>query len=786
MASLVKHGGIAWRFAVLGGATGGLALSPAAPAGSAGIARAMLALGLAAAVGLVVARPGDRGAAPSAWLALFALAAAACGLAVGALRLAAIDRGAFRGPVGRPTTARGFVTAVPRRSQGQVRARIQTDDGRLAVESPEPVGDLPIGSQVKATGTLRDPAPWEAAYLARYGIRQVLAADRLRLTGRRRRGPVALVDRIRDRAEVALGSGTPEAEAALLRGFVLGEDDRIDAATVDDFKRSGLAHLLAVSGENVILLALLAMPLLALLGIPVRARLLCVLALIAIYVPLTGAGPSIQRAGVMGAAGVVAALAGRPRTRWYAILLAAFVTLAINPRASGDAGWQLSFAAVIGILLWAKPIRDRLLGPLGHGGDHKQVAGWLRGLAEGAGVTIAATLSTAPLMAHDFGAVSLASLPANLLALPAVAPLMWVGMLAALVGQLPWLPVQPLTGLAGLLAAYVAQVAHWLGSPGWATASVSLAGPAEVLAAYIALAVALWVVLGWARRRAQLGRPSARTRTLVLAICLGVWGLAVVGLRWSGGTTAEPVAGLRVVVLDVGQGDAILLDPADGEPVLVDGGPPGADLRRQLEEEGVSRLAAAVVTHDQSDHAGGIAELFGSFPVHRLLYGQRGPDLIRDARSAGVRAMPIAEGSEVDSGSLRMEVLWPPRALLEGPPPDDLNRAALVLLARWRRFGMLLTADAEAESVPIDAGPIEVLKVAHHGSDDAGLEALLDRSMPRLAVISVGADNPYGHPSAATLATLAEHQIPTLRTDQLGEVTIDVRRGGWRVETEDG
>ena len=172
-----------------------------------------------------------------------------------------------------------------------MRARIQTADGRLAVESPEPVGDLPIGRQVKATGTLRDPAPWEAGYLARYGIRQVLDADRLRLTGRRRGGPVALIDRIRDRAEVALGSGTPEAEAALLRGFVLGEDDRIDAATVDDFKRSGLAHLLAVSGENVILLALLAMPLLALLGIPVRARLLCVLALIAIYVPLTGAGP---------------------------------------------------------------------------------------------------------------------------------------------------------------------------------------------------------------------------------------------------------------------------------------------------------------------------------------------------------------------------------------------------------------------------------------------------------------------------------------------------------------
>jgi competence protein ComEC len=785
MASLVKHGGIAWRFAVLGGATAGLALSPAVPVGSAGIARSMLALGLTAGVCLAAARPGDRGAARGTWLALLALAAAASGLAAGALRLAAIDRGAFQGPIGRPTTALGFVTAVPRRSQGQVRIRIQTADGRLAVESSEPLGDLPIGHQVRATGTLRDPEPWEAGYLARYGIRQVLAADRLRLTGRRRGGAAALIDRIRDRAEVALGSGTPEAEAALLRGFVLGEDDRIAAATVDDFKRSGLAHLLAVSGQNVILLALLAMPLLALLGIPVRARLLCVLALIAIYVPVTGAGPSIQRAGVMGAAGVVAALAGRPRSRWYAILLAAFATLAINPRSSGDAGWQLSFAAVIGILLWAGPIRDRLLGPLGHSGDRGRIVGWRRVLAEGGGVTTAATLSTAPLMAHDFGAVSLASLPANLLALPAVAPLMWLGMLAALVGQLPWLPVQPLTGLAGLLAAYVAQVAHWLGSPGWATASVPLPSPAGVLAAYAVLALAVWVLLGWARRRTGLGGPL-RLKPLLLAICLGIGGLALAGQPWSGGTTAVPAAGLRVVVLDVGQGDAILLDPADGEPVLVDGGPPGADLRRQLEDEGISGLAAAVVTHDQSDHAGGIGELVGSFPVHRLLYGERGPDLLRDARSAAVPAMPIAQGSEVDSGSLRIEVLWPPRGLLEGSPPNDLNQVALVLLARWRRFGMLLAADAEAESVPIDPGPIEVLKVAHHGSDDAGLGPLLDRSAPRLAVISVGEHNPYGHPSAATLATLAERRIPTIRTDEQGEVTIDVRRRRWRVETEGG
>jgi competence protein ComEC len=779
----VRTGPIAWRFAALGGATVGLAGAPALPAAGADLAHALLALAASAGLGLAVSRPRTGRGAHGVWLVLVALTAAAAGLAGGALRAAAIDEGAFAGPTGRPASARGFVTAVPHRSRGEVRVRVQTADGRLLVTAQEPVPDLPIGREVKAGGVLRDPAPWEAGYLARYGIHEVLVADRLRLTGRRRGGLAALVDGVRDRAEVALGSGTPEPEAALLRGFVLGEDDRIDEATVDDFKRSGLAHLLAVSGENVMLLALLAIPLLALLGVPLRARLLCVLALIAIYVPVTGAGPSIQRAGVMGAAGVVAALAGRPRSRWYAVLLAAFITLAINPRASGDAGWQLSFAAVVGILLWAGPVRDVLLGPLGADGP----SGWRRAIAEGAGVTIAATLATAPLMAHDFDAVSLASLPANLLALPAVAPLMWLGMLAALAGQLPWLPVQPLTGLAGLLAAYVAQVAHLLGSPGWARATVSLPGLAGVLAAYAALGLALSALLAWARRRKGLGRAPSAIKPLLAGLGAALCITALLRLGSPDGTTTGSSPGLRILVLDIGQGDAIVLDPADGEPVLVDGGPPGDDLRAHLASDGVSGLAAAVVTHDQSDHAGGIEELLGSVPVHTLLYAQPATDLLQEARAVGVRTMSIAEGSEVDSGSLRLEVLWPPRALLgHQTAADDPNRLCLVLLARWRGFEMLLTGDAEAEAVPIDPGPVDVLKVAHHGSDDPGLDALLDRSVPRLAVISVGADNPYGHPTPQTLATLAEHRVPVLRTDEDGDVTIDVTAGDWRVETDDG
>jgi competence protein ComEC len=146
--------------------------------------------------------------------------------------------------------------------------------------------------------------------------------------------------------------------------------------------------------------------------------------------------------------------------------------------------------------------------------------------------------------------------------------------------------------------------------------------------------------------------------------------------------------------------------------------------------------------------------------------------------------MRMAAGGVLRSGGLRIEVLWPPPTLLAAPlAGDDPNTQALVLLARWRDFSMLLTADAEAEAVPLDPGPVDVLKVAHHGSEDAGLDALLDRISPRLAVISVGADNPYGHPTPATLATLAAHHVPTLRTDRDGTIVLDVGRHSVAVAT---
>lgn len=582
-------------------------------------------------------------------------------------------------------------------------------------------------------------------------------------------------DQIRERAAAGLGRGMPAREAALARGFVLGEDEEIDGRTEEDFRRSGLSHLLAVSGQNVTLLALLAMPVLGAFGIPLRERLLWVLGLIAVYVPVAGAGPSIQRAGVMGALGVLATLAGRRSSRLYALVVAAAVTLAVDPGIAADVGWQLSFAAVLGILLLASPLREALAARLGSGP-------WRRALAEGVAVTVAATLATAPLIAFHFETLSTTTLAANLLALPAVAPAMWLGMAVGGLAQVPGLPLEPLNGLDALLLAYVARVASWCAAPGWAELRVHLGGWG-LAASYAGLGLTL-LGIRLLRRHLGEGTNAGRRRLRPGPVAAAV--LLVLALAWlpSGAGSAAPAGrGLRVEVLDVGQGDAILLQPAGAPAVLVDGGPPGDGLARKLEEAGVESLGAAIVTHDQSDHAGGIEDLLGAVPVGRLLFARLDRGAIARAAAAGAEPERIAAGQELRSGKLRLRVLWPPPELLTAAVPgQDPNRLALVTEARWGGFEMLLTADAEAESVPLDPGPVDVLKVAHHGSDDAGLGDLLDRTRPQLAVISVGEGNPYGHPTAGTLATLRRHRVPTLRTDEDGTIVIDVVGGSFSVD----
>jgi competence protein ComEC len=770
-------------------------------------------------------------AALLAWRPVAALAAA-CAVLAGALvadaRGEALGPGALSAAIGADISADVvLVEPVRTRANGSAVARVRIVRAAPAADSPVEVGshsagslsaDASAGLGTRLAGALavarsldgRVPAGADVgrvlrvrarvaelgrsdAYQRRRGAHAALVLHDWSLTGARRGGLAGGLDAARDRASYALGRGLAAPEAALVRGMVLGQDEQIPADTRTAFERSGLAHLLAVSGQNVLLLCTLVLALGAIGGLPLRTRLLLAMAVVALYVPLTGAGPSIQRAGIMGVAGLVAALAGRPASRWYALGLAAAVTLGLNPAAAGEPGWQLSFAAVAGLLALAPPIRDGL--------QRRRVP---RAVAEILAVTVAATLSTGPLLAFHFEQVSVVSLPANLAAAPAVPLLMWLGMLAMAVGQVAPALAEPLNQLNAPLLAYVDWVAATAAAPQSAMVPVRLGGPGAVAVTYgLGAALLVGLVRAWraarpltaSRVRAGPGTGLGGRRlataggvaAALAAACLALAG----GLPASSGVAPPRPGELVVSFLEVGQGDATLLQ-LDGSAVLVDTGPPGGPILRRLDEAGVGRLDALVLTHAQTDHEGMALPVLRRHRPRLVLNGGDGWDstvqsgLPAAVGAVGSRVLAAHAGQVLSLGKLRFRVLWPPSPPPGWRPEGDANLTAMVAHVSVGDFDLLLPADAESEVTGrLRLPPMEALKVAHHGSEDAALPRLLDRLRPQFAAIEVGRDNTYGHPAPSTLSAL--RGVPQLvRTDRDGTVRLRVARGQMQIERERG
>ncbi len=328
-------------------------------------------------------------------------------------------------------------------------------------------------------------------------------------------------------------------------------------------------------------------------------------------------------------------------------------------------------------------------------------------------------------------------------------------------------PVAPSAAFAlawvdGWLAAYLIACAKAVAGLPFAQVS-----SAKALVAVVAAALSVAVF-------ARLRSPRPLRALVLLALCsltLVAW------VARAGPDPPPPPAGLRVTFLDVGQGDGCLIE-APGVRLLVDQGPPDARVADQLRRLGVRRLTALVLTHPQRDHVGGAAEVLRKLRVGFVLdprlatTGPEEQEAMREVRRRRVRVVIARAGHAFRIGRLRVAVLWP-----DGPgfPGEDPNLRATVLLVSYGQVDLLLTADAESPvTLPLDPPPVEILKVAHHGSADAGLPELLERVDPKLAVISVGLGNDYGHPTASTLASL-EHApgLRLYRTDLDGRVVVE-------------
>ncbi len=698
-------------------------------------------------------------------LAAVATALAAVGLAWGSLRMEALERSILRSELGEVGAAELVTLAPARTSPFSVRivAEVRRFRGEMLRERVllvlPPGRAPPRGAIVDATVRFAEPRAErdgfdERAWLARQGIHVVAHASSWRGVGRRG-GLGGLGDRIRDRIEHAVSRGTDGARRGIVLGVVLGEDEGLADDLRDDFRASGLYHLLAVSGQNVAFLATGVFGVGWLLRLPRHLREASVVAVIAAYVLAVGWQPSVVRAGVAGGLASLAWLAARPRDRWHFLALGALVLLAWMPTAALEPGFQLSFAAVAAIFVAVPRARRRL--------DGYPVPG---PVADALAVAVACGLVTAPIVLLHFGQVPLYTVLANVVAFPAAPVVLGLGLLAAVADPVSPAAAAAIAALAGWAAAWLELVAH------------AVAGlPRAQLGARETLLVVACLALVVVAARASRGVVSPHRLAavgaagLVLAGAVGSWAATRPGPAWS------PPRGLRVTFLDVGQGDAVLLETPRAR-VLVDEGPPEADVAGQLAGLGVTSLSALVLTHPERDHVGGAAEVLRRVEVGQVLdpgleaSGPEHDEAVRTAQARGVPIRVVRAGSAYRVGGLSLRALWPEDA---GEPTEDPNANAVVLLATYGKIDVLLSADAESPvtgRLPI--GDVEVLKVAHHGSQDAGLGAELRELRPRIAVISCGRDNEYGHPHPETLAALAGSPgLAVYRTDRDGRVVVE-------------
>jgi competence protein ComEC len=695
-------------------------------------------------------------------VALAAVALALVGLGWGALREGALDRSVLAARIGERADARVVVTGPVRRTPFALRAPAQVV--RFAgLELRERVLlELPLGRAPPQGAVLelraepvapRGPETGfdERAWLARQGIHVVLRGDDARVVGRRG-GIGGVADRLHAHVEQTLARGTTGERRAVLTGIVLGDDDGIARSLRDDFRASGLTHLLAVSGQNVAITAVGVVWLARIAGLGRLVGEGVAILVVLAYALAVGWQPSVVRAAVAGSLASLGWITARPRDRWHAMAIGALVLLVWTPSAALDPGFQLSFAAVAAIFV----VVPRVAGV-------PEAYPVPRGLWDVLVVAIACGLVTAPIVWLHFGAVALWTVPANVVAEPAMPPLIALSLAAAALE--PVLPdaAAALAWLAGGCAAWIALVARIVS--GWPSAQIH---SPVALAALLACAAAAVLV----RRLPRHRRRSAVVGLVSLALAATAGACA---LRPSPSWT--PPHGLRVTFLDVGQGDSALIE-APGGAILVDEGPPEADVAGQLRDMGIRSLAAIVLTHPQRDHIGGAAAVLDRLRVGEVEDpGIEAPSADHDAAIAAARrhAVPVEivdEGDAFRIGRLRFRILWPDEP---GLPSEDPNQHAVVALASYGATDVLLTADAESDVTGrLRIPPVEVLKVAHHGSEDPGLPDLLRTLRPRVAVISVGEGNDYGHPRPETLAALrAFPGLETLRTDLNGRIVVE-------------
>ena len=672
-------------------------------------------------------------------------------------------------------------------------ARIEVDgqerdvSGSVLVRAPR-YPQYDYGDELEIGGLLETPPELEdfsyREYLARQGIYSILWRPQITLIDR---GHGSVLKRallaFKRQAQGVIALILHDPQAALLTGILLGVETGIPADLMKDFSATGTAHIIAISGFNISIIAGLFSRLARRLFGKRRAMPVA-LAGIIIYTILVGASAAVVRAAIMGCLYVIATHYGRQTDALTLLMAAAILMTLINPQTLWDLGFQLSFAATLGLILYTPLLQswfERLLSKALSPGTAKRA---VEVLNEALIVTLAAQITTMPIIIYSFRQLSLVTLLSNFAVLPAQPGVMLWGGLATIAG-LVWLPLGQVLGwIAWLFLTYTIRAVEITASVPYASLNLGHVSPGLVWLYYGLLAGATLVSRQEPSRLKSLWRRlTDRLSTKVLIAVL----ITAAILIWIA-VASLPDGKLHVVFFDVGEGDAIFIETPRGQQILIDGGPSPTTLISALGRRMPfwdRSLDLVILTHADEDHLAGLIPVLERYRVGQVLdtgYEHNNPmyecwlELISEK---GIPTNLARAGMRIGTGDgAELAVLHPGSALMRYTDADANNNSVVVRLVMGQ-VSFLLPGDIEevAEDVLVASGQeltSTVLKVPHHGSSTSSSAAFLNAVNPELAVISVGADNRFGHPSPQVLERLEDlvEEGRILRTDERGAIEV--------------
>ncbi len=568
-------------------------------------------------------------------------------------------------------------------------------------------------------------------------------------------------------------------EGELLKGLMIGDRSGISQETREAFVNSGVAHVLAVSGSNVAVVAGVFMFIFGLIRLPGRIRTIAVLAGLVFYMVLTGNQPPVVRATIMAFVFFLASLFQKKSNAYNAMGVAALVILAIDTRQLFDVGFQLSFVAVLSII-YLYPKANAWISLL------PGAAWWQRGLLwllRVCAVSLVATLGTLPLAAVSFGRVSVIGIAANLFVIPAVELSVVLGFASVCTGVLSHWLAEGYAAVNGVLLTLTLRLIRAAGNVSFAYVDTTTFAPIDSLPFY----AGLFVLFNHKGRKFVFG---------LIALLLSL-NIAVFAPRGQASVMARGV--MRVSFIDVGQGDAILIEFPGGRCALTDAGPRSGyfDAGEKivtpfLKRRGISTIDLFVISHGHNDHAGGAASVLRNFEVKRVASIGDLPSALRALRDAPAGSVRWCDSvhagmSLLDSANARLYVLYPFDVRGGSDTITASDNRCIAFKVQYGGISFLFTGDAEgaaeAEMVAM-YGPFlrsSLLKAGHHGSSTSSTPLFLDAVRPATAVISVGRNNKFRHPSPPVVDRLQVLCGTLARTDEEGALIFETDGTGlWR------